>query len=101
MISIPLSAYAGDARMRGTHVCRNLSSPANPPGPPSAHVASCPSLHRSGVTNENVAVVDAWARSAGRLERGTSSAAHAGRSMIEWKYTYGLCLAAYWSVALA
>ena len=83
--------------MRGTHVRRKASAVTRPPGRPSTHGESCPSLHRFGTIIAKLGDVADDARSLVSRERSTSPAAHAGVSMIEWKYTKGLWRAAYWS----
>ena len=47
-ISRPSALYAGEARIFGTHVARNASAAASPPGVPSMHGDSVPSLQRLG-----------------------------------------------------
>src|SRR5580692_2504943 len=54
--NMPLVLYAGDARIFGTHVARNLSAEMSPPGRPSLHGMSCPSSHTFGVMNERFGV---------------------------------------------
>ena len=65
-------------------------------------MVSCPSLQRSGVMKVKLAVLESLARSPGKFFSGTTFALHrASSSMIEWKYTNGLCRVAYWSLAAA
>src|SRR4051794_21162958 len=51
--------------------------------------------------NEYVGVVEVEARSPWSAFRSTTFVSQIGRSMIEWKYTNGTCLVAYWSSAFA
>src|SRR3954454_20966784 len=106
MISSPSCWYAGDFTMRGTHTERKWSIDVSPPallpvasGP--LQGASCPSLQRLGVMNEKLRVVDRWCRSCRSFGSGTTRFLHAPESRTEWKYTNGLCRAAYWSLAVA
>ena len=50
--SRPLSLKAGEFVIRGTQSWRNEFAWVIPPGPPSAHGVSWPSLQRSGVMKE-------------------------------------------------
>ncbi len=51
-ITSPWSLYAGECRIFGTHFWRNTLALTSPPGLPSTHGESCPSLQRFGVMNE-------------------------------------------------
>src|SRR6478735_4604294 len=57
------SAIAGELRITGTYLRSHASALTSPPGCPSTHGSSWPSLHRFGVMNEKFAVVDVLARS--------------------------------------
>jgi hypothetical protein len=83
--SRPPSRKAGEPAIRGTHSARKVLTRARPPGVPSAHEASCPSLHRSGVMKARFGVEESVARSAASRPSGTTSCAQAGESTIEWK----------------
>src|SRR5581483_5082504 len=48
IISAPFCLYAGEARIAGTHVFRNASSPARPPGAPSGQESLAESSHSGG-----------------------------------------------------
>src|ERR1700722_14077427 len=87
--SMPPVLYAGDARIFGTHVARNLSAETSPPGRPSLQGMSWPSSQTFGVMKERFGVFAADERSDVSTLRPTTSFAHAGESMIEWKYTKG------------
>src|SRR3954454_20401972 len=91
------SDHAGEPVIFRTQVRRKSSAAGSPPGPPSAHVESCASWHRSGVMNEKLAVVAADWRSVSSAPRGTLFCAHDGEWMIEWKKMNGLCRGAHWS----
>src|SRR5262249_3027146 len=63
--------YAGEPRISGIQCLSQRSAPTSPPTwPPSvfvpAQVASCPSLQRFGVMNENAGVVTSFAKSCAR-----------------------------------
>src|SRR6478736_5630045 len=48
-INMPPALYAGDARIFGAHFWRNASADFRPPGRPSLHGSSWPSLQTFGV----------------------------------------------------
>ena len=74
----------------GTTRARNASADVRPPGSPDLHGESCASWHKFGVMNEKFGVVAALASAGARRVKSTTFCAHAGLSMIEWKYTNGL-----------
>src|SRR5215470_16609501 len=59
----PPCLYAGEAMIFGTHVARNLSLCASPPGCPVTQGASWPSSHKFGEIHEKAGVFAAAARS--------------------------------------
>jgi hypothetical protein len=83
--SSPSRPNAGEARIFGIHSASHASALASPPGRPSTHGASWPSLHRLGTITDRFAVLWTCARSPGRRDSGTSLRAHDGESMIDWK----------------
>src|SRR3954464_12019646 len=85
MTSKPSFLNAGDEVMRGTQTRRNASTDFSPPGLPSAHGSSCPSLQRSGVMKLSAGVVDARARSSPRCGSGTTLRVQELSSMTLWK----------------
>src|SRR4051812_21651003 len=64
MTSIPLSLNAGAFVIFGIHARSHASALFNPPGRPSTHGASWPSLQRFGVMNAKFGVRAGSARSA-------------------------------------
>ena len=92
---------AGEEVIRGTHVLRKASALTRPPGCPSTHGSSWPSWQRLGTIIEKLRVFFTERRSLARRGSGTSLAAQEGVSMMEWKYTKGLCFVAYWSPTVA
>src|SRR4051812_49426871 len=84
-ITRPPSAYAGDLVILGIQVFRKSFALWRPPGLPSTHGSSCPSLHRSGVMKEYDGVFAFVARSPVSALRSSTFELQIGRSMIEWK----------------
>ena len=95
--SSPSALNAGDARIFGTHCFTHVSAVDKPPGRPSLHGGSCPSLHTFGVMYDRFGVVAADCRSVESASNPTTSFAQIGESMIEWKYTHGSWRVAYMS----
>src|SRR3954452_6539176 len=85
MTSRPSFLNAGDDVMRGTQRRRNASTDFSPPGRPSAHGSSCPSLQRSGVMKLNAGVVEARARSSPRCGSGMTLRVQELSSTTLWK----------------
>lgn len=78
--------YAGLSVITGTHWRSHASTATSPPGLPSMHGLSWPSLQRFGLITLKFGVVAMLARSSGIRVSGTSFWSHTEiASMIEWK----------------
>src|SRR5215472_8564243 len=74
MISNPSLRNAGEETILGTHVCNQRSAETSPPGRPSLHGESCPSLQTFGVMKTKFGVAFSSARSWARLSKFTTLA---------------------------